>query len=328
VLSGTNTSSGAKRKERLEHLERQVTTLQEQGLGIGLNSCAQDSPSMVVRSDTVSSELGDKEINSPPDITTLQSFNDPAVARLKSLLKVENREDADVLLRFALKEKPDIGTIVLAGLQTLKLESDLASSSKGACEVGVTQPLLWPELVVKTAHYVQLIPDVLADGILLQHQPMLDVLHHNCQKIGLRLEDLKQHTCQSPWYSPFPSFPSTLVPLDTIPPDLYPTPAQRRFPHHPFIDLIPLPWLRERAITLDSLDPPPFDRFELKQDVFNSGMICWKSRAGTEGLPWDRKSWEVQPWFWTKWSWLIEEQGKVEQQTRWWRALREKQEKR
>ena len=322
-MSGTDTISGAKRKERLELLERQVTTLQDQEHGDNLNSCAQDHPSVIIQSNTVPSELGDKETSSP-GTTTLSPFNDPAIAGLRSLLKVDNQQDADVLLGFALKEKPDISKIVLAGLRALKMESDLASSTDGTCQIEVAQPLLRPESCSSSPNYVQMLPDVLADGIFLRHQSTLDVLNQNCQKIGLRLEDLWRPTCISPWYSPFPSFPSALVTLDNVPPDLYPTPAQRRYPHHSFFDLIPFPWLRERAIILDSLDSPPFDRFELKQDIISGGMICWKSRAGAEGLPWDRRSWEVQPWFWTKWSWLIEEQGKVEQQSRWWRALRGK----
>ncbi|KAF2678298.1 hypothetical protein K458DRAFT_317271 [Lentithecium fluviatile CBS 122367] len=125
----------------------------------------------------------------------------------------------------------------------------------------------------------------------------MEVFRHNSEKIGVKFEELTRSTCQSPWYSPFTSLPSNLVPFDTVPPDLYPTPAQRRLPHHPFIDLLPFLWIRERAITLDRLDPPAFDRCELKADILNNGMICWKPRAGREGLPWDRRSWEIQPWF-------------------------------
>jgi hypothetical protein len=326
TLSRADTNLGARRKERLELLEREVATLKDQGKeqDPDHDTCGQESSPTIVRTETAISELGDKQ-SCPLDWLAVTPLNDPSITGLRKLLEVNSLNDTDALLQFALKENPHIGKIVLTGLRALKLESDLASGSGAPCPSQVAQSSVWLESWLKMPHHRQLLPDILADTILFRQQPMLDVFHYNCQKIGLRLEDLARtgSTTQSPWYSPFASIPSSLVPLDTIPPDLYPTPAQRSFPHHPFLDLIPFPWFRERTITLDSLDPPPFDRLELKQDIISNGMICWKSRAGSEGLPWDRRSWEVQPWFWTKWSWLIEEQGKVEQQSRWWRALRE-----
>jgi hypothetical protein len=272
--------------------------------------------------------------------TALAPRNDPAVAGLKHVLEMDYWKDKDELLEFARREKPNIGIIILAGLRALKLESEAELVPHDHGQNSVARPLVRAERYPQDSvlrlgtHFKDVhgwldtpnmptIPDPLRDGILFRRQPILDVLYQNCVKIGLRLEDLMQYTCPSPWYSPFPSLPSSLVPIESVPPDLYPTPAQRRIPHHPFIDLIPFPWLRERAVTLGALDPPPFDRFELKQDVISNGMICWKSStAGNEGLPWDRRNWEIQPWFQSKWGWLIEEQGRIEQQSRWWRMQR------
>jgi hypothetical protein len=92
-----------------------------------------------------------------------------------------------------------------------------------------------------------------------------------------------------------------------------------------FTDFVP-PTLgfRERAITLASMDPPAYNRSELKRDILRGGLVVWRSRGKEEGLPWDRRSWEVTPQFWSKWGWLIEEQGRVEQQSKWWQSMRGK----
>jgi hypothetical protein len=310
----------------LELLQRRVTALQEQ-LPVSNQDCyVQDTSLKAGRFGTALLDSSE-EPPSSSDAATVSTFQNPTVVESGNLRKINDLKDINEILKFALEEKLDLNKVLIAGLRALESAKESCPNDTIPTQVECMQPQVWPNSGSKTTLVitdgVPLLPDLLPSRIFLRHQPILDVIHYNCQKIGLRIEELVSYTCQSPWYSPFSSLPSSLLPLDAIPPDLYPTPAQQRFPHHPFIDLIPFPWFRERAITLQALDPPAYDRWELKKDILNNGMVCWKSRAGDEGLPWDRRSWEVQPWFWAKWSWLVEEQDKVEQQSRWWRALRE-----
>lgn len=272
----------------------------------------------------ISDELGDMNIESWEEIPpTPVSTSDSSFSDLKRLLKGNDAPDLDELVEFALEEKPDLTKILIAGLRILKIEKEttLALQKK-------RQPVSWATGGWKTLTSnnppaaIYPLPNPSNDGIFLSRQSQIEVVFYNCMKIGLSIEELMKPNCQSPWYAQLTITPSSDLTLDRVPPDLFPTPAQIRYPHHPFIDTIPFPWFRERAIILASMDPPAYDRRQLKKDILSGGLIVWRSRNREEGLPWDRRNWEVQPWFWEKWSWLIEEQGRVEQQSRWWQSMR------
>ncbi|KAJ4295261.1 hypothetical protein N0V90_007272 [Kalmusia sp. IMI 367209] len=307
-----------KRKERLELLERQVTALQQQDQNTSLDDAHQHTvpglPSGRIVQDLSDLEADSSDETSAPD----SSFSD-----LKHMLKADDAPDLDELVEFALREKPDLSKILIAGLRMLKLEKETTVTLERKRRPVTWATGSWQALTSNNPPGpIYPLPDPCSDGIFLSRQSQIEVVFYNCVKIGLSIEELMKPTCQSPWYSPLAMAPSSAVTLQRVPPDLYPTPAQLRYPHHPFIDTIPFPWFRERAITLASMDPPAYDRMDLKKDILRGGLICWRSRGKEEGLPWDRRNWEVQPWFWTKWSWLIEEQGRVEQQSRWWRSMR------
>jgi len=87
------------------------------------------------------------------------------------------------------------------------------------------------------------------------------------------------------------------------PPDLKPTLAQILFAHHAYLDLVPFPVFRERAITLAATSPRFFDLNELKGDIIRDGLRYCSSMGG--GQPWDRRSWIVAPWFLKKWKLLM-----------------------
>lgn len=62
------------------------------------------------------------------------------------------------------------------------------------------------------------------------------------------------------------------------------------------MDLIPIPVLRERAITVAATSPQCFDIWELKKDiVLDDGLVHWSS-AGSHrtsrchDVPWDMRS--------------------------------------
>lgn len=106
----------------------------------------------------------------------------------------------------------------------------------------------------------------------------------------------------SPFYCP-----GGLIKLNdfsNLPESLRPCATQIMTKHRLYIDLIPIPFFRERMIsliaTIPSLEEP------LANDIDNNGMICSGSAAGRgSGRAWDPKSWEVQLWFRRKWWFLF-----------------------
>lgn len=311
---------GVRRKERLEQLERQVTALEQQGVETSPSSNARINGYELASERTIvdlNEENNDLSDDEPPLPTTDSSFG------FKHLLRDSDAPDLDSLVEFALREQPDITDILISGLRMLKLEKEKTTMLEKKRQPVTWATGTWQRLTSNhNPGLIYPLPNPSTDGIFLSRQSQIEVVFHNCMKIGLSIEEFMKPTCQSPWYSPLSKARSSALTSICVPPDLIPTPAQICYPHHPFIDTIPFPWFRERAIKLASMDPPAYNRIELKKDILRGGLTVWRSRGKEEGLPWDRRNWEVQPWFWEKWSWLIEEQGRVEQQSGWWRSMR------
>ncbi|CAF3490483.1 unnamed protein product [Fusarium graminearum] len=117
----------------------------------------------------------------------------------------------------------------------------------------------------------------------------------------------------------------------SIPIHLRPTMAQILIPHHISLDLIPLPFLRERAIMLSAALPHMFNAWELKLDVYErGGLVTWRLGSGKAERtrdsypPWDMKSWEATPWFLNKWCSVIgPEYDGFHQQSIGWQVVRD-----
>ncbi|OJJ50731.1 hypothetical protein ASPZODRAFT_253711 [Penicilliopsis zonata CBS 506.65] len=154
---------------------------------------------------------------------------------------------------------------------------------------------------------------------------------HNARSLGISIEEFYTFKCLtlcSPFYrraSPSDD-PKTLLASVSdpgAPVHLQPTLAQVLFPHHPMFDLIPLPVLRERAITLAATSPGLFDPLDLKKDILRGGLVCWGGSGGL-GQPWDMRSWEAAPWFLHKWRLLVNgPEGDLWQQSLWWQSMRQ-----
>ena len=113
---------GEKPKERLEQLERQVTTLQDNGgdferFGNGVNNVPGVTLGNIVE-DLSDNNFGILEDDQPVNVPDT-SFTD-----LKHLLKGDDAPDLDELVQFALDEKPDLTKILVAGLRLLKMEKE------------------------------------------------------------------------------------------------------------------------------------------------------------------------------------------------------------
>ena len=146
----------------------------------------------------------------------------------------------------------------------------------------------------------------------------------NAKLIGVAIARLRNHRCgsdslPSPFYRPLPqpSYESPLRPNSNLKADLQPCELQIMHPHELYIDTVPFPAFRERALALLTLHPPAFDEAELIHDIDSGAWHCWGN------APWDSKSWEVEAWFLRKW-WMLTgtEQGPLGEQSRWWREMR------
>ncbi|KAL3462102.1 hypothetical protein BJX64DRAFT_259626 [Aspergillus heterothallicus] len=100
--------------------------------------------------------------------------------------------------------------------------------------------------------------------------------------------------------------------VDSLPPALRPTAIQLSVPHHPWLDLIPFPTLRDNLILLgDDLDdarlchdmsgrgtPVVSEEKRLSDSAGETGVIVWRD-------PWDPSGWEVTESFLRRWAWTL-----------------------
>lgn len=112
------------------------------------------------------------------------------------------------------------------------------------------------------------------------------------------------------------------------PKDLQPVDEQITIQHHVYLDVIPFPLFRKKALKALAQDPPLLDEDELCRDISNNdGLVVWGSLGNNQGMeacrPWDLRSWEPKPWFLRKYWFLVggwdEEMWKA---SRWWHSVR------
>lgn len=136
----------------------------------------------------------------------------------------------------------------------------------------------------------------------------------NTASVQFTMDWLKQDAT-SPWLVKRPEALSSTK----CPPDLKPTVLQTTVPHHPWIDLIPVPKIRDNLLLAEG----QYDEDELCNvildfhDVPNekSGLIVW-------GEPWDSAGWEISENFLTHWAWVIRGCDEIQRSTNRWRRRR------
>ncbi|KAH8647711.1 hypothetical protein BX600DRAFT_475754 [Xylariales sp. PMI_506] len=103
------------------------------------------------------------------------------------------------------------------------------------------------------------------------------------------------------------------------PSSLRPTDLQRKIKHHPWIDLWPIPAMRDNLLLADGL----YDEDQLCNDLVEfadvtneqSGLIVW-------GEPWNPGAWEVSEMFVRKWAWTLKGCVNLLASTNHWRSRR------
>ncbi|KAH8810662.1 hypothetical protein F5884DRAFT_258369 [Xylogone sp. PMI_703] len=95
-----------------------------------------------------------------------------------------------------------------------------------------------------------------------------------------------------------------------VPPSLTPLTLQSTVPHHPYVDLIPIPPLRERLLVASDA----VDGREIWNDMYLGDVKVWGS------IPWEGDSWEISERFAIKWWFLMSDE--VLMGTNFWRRVR------
>ncbi|KAL1870456.1 hypothetical protein Daus18300_005143 [Diaporthe australafricana] len=116
--------------------------------------------------------------------------------------------------------------------------------------------------------------------------------------------------------------------FSAAPRDLQPVDVQITVEHHVYLDVIPFPSFRERALKALAHDPPLFDEEEMCVDICtNEGLIVWGSQGNDQGMdacrPWDMRSWEPKTWFLRKYPFLTGGwEDEMWRAARWWHMMR------
>ncbi|CZR61744.1 uncharacterized protein PAC_11641 [Phialocephala subalpina] len=119
--------------------------------------------------------------------------------------------------------------------------------------------------------------------------------------------------------SPFCDASTLQYHVPALPWSLRPTKLQRQLPHHPWIDILPIPQMRDNLLRAGD----DFDDMELCGDLvgfFSAskcevGMIVW-------GEPWDPAGWEATDEFLKRWGWTVRGCREVFESTNSWRSRR------
>lgn len=123
-------------------------------------------------------------------------------------------------------------------------------------------------------------------------------------------------TCDA--ISPFYRLTNSAQP-PCYPEHLKPTFLQRTVEHHPWIDLFPMPQMRDNILRAgEDFDDEPLCQVLVEDRRSQgqwSGLIVW-------GDPWDPRNWEVSPSFARDWFWVICNCWELLQSTNMWRTGR------
>ncbi|KAH6988216.1 hypothetical protein BKA56DRAFT_653854 [Ilyonectria sp. MPI-CAGE-AT-0026] len=147
-----------------------------------------------------------------------------------------------------------------------------------------------------------------------------NALAYNGCLLGIKAETL----CDVRRLSPFSDAASFNVD-GKCPSTLHPTITQQTIPHHPWVDLLPLPRMRDNLIWAFQT----IDEREIGTDIVNVHDIYSSTSAAGEKptlIVWDDpsnpRSWEASPGFLWKWGYLLRGCQELIKATNHWREMR------
>jgi hypothetical protein len=231
--------------------------------------------------------------------------------------------------------------ILKSGLKALahadQSDAVIVTANPDEGEHGDRNPILRTDKILRLQNMnndsTRSLPDLHRNNIRIKQFLFVAALSANAESLGLSLDILTRDDAESPFFrtsiSEEVAKTSSMSDFSDLKTYLRPCASQVIHSHHPYIDVLPFPTLRERVIKLTCAEPPMIDVDELCNDLLNDGLICWGSSLGDRnsatgsGSPWDLRSWEAQPWFLRKW-WIVlgGADGEIYQQTQWWCEMR------
>lgn len=157
---------------------------------------------------------------------------------------------------------------------------------------------------------------------------VLRALHTNLEVLAYRPSDT-QDDAQSIFTVANPSScPDREIMESKLPPALRPTAIQRRIPHHPWLDLLPFPRMRDTLILAqDSIDDEQLchdmsgrgsavvQQSDRDAGIGETGILVWQE-------PWDPAGWEVTRSFVQRWGWVLRDCPELLLSTNAWRRHR------
>jgi hypothetical protein len=137
----------------------------------------------------------------------------------------------------------------------------------------------------------------------------------NCKDLGIAVHD----TLVDESVSPFPNSAQPPINSLRLPAALWPTTLQKQIPHHPWIDTLPIPRMRDNLLQAKDA----YNEEGLCTDLIGHGnnassgigMVIW-------GEPWDPAGWEVTEPFLQHWGWTIRGCYQLAAATNSWRQRR------
>ncbi|KAF5549110.1 hypothetical protein FMEXI_4452 [Fusarium mexicanum] len=151
----------------------------------------------------------------------------------------------------------------------------------------------------------------------------LNALAQNAKRIGNPVHALCRDEFVSPLWAMGPLLPDHAVPLPTCPEILQPTVLQRTVSHHPWLDLLPLPRLRDNV--LKALSFQDFDEDQLCEEVYHpedNGEGTNRPALIVCGKADDIRGWKANVPFLKKWGWLLVGCPELLESTNAWRMQR------
>ncbi|KAF2023251.1 hypothetical protein EK21DRAFT_105426 [Setomelanomma holmii] len=152
----------------------------------------------------------------------------------------------------------------------------------------------------------------------LSQYNFIRALWANVEVLGLASSQMADDDAISPFNSADPKRADTPTALNpALPPGLQPTDLQSSTLHHPWLDLIPIPAMRDNIFRRGLNDTEEEDlchdmRGRVHQDP---GVLVWRD-------PWDYHGWEVTEDFVRAWGWALVGCSELFLSTNQWRALR------
>lgn len=132
--------------------------------------------------------------------------------------------------------------------------------------------------------------------LCLSQYSVMRAFLRNASILALDIEIFKDDDSLSPWTTdnPFTN------PVASFPHTLSPTPLQLRSGHHPFVDVIASPTLRDNILLAVLNDE-------------QEGQLCYSFHGGDDNdltvwgsQPWSPLGWEVSQGFVDTWGWLLD----------------------